>query len=204
MSSNNNNNNDNTEINYVKSMSQLHTAIINGFNNSLNANLENNKKIFISAYPNIEKSLKVPAIIIELAEIENANDFGDDTTTINAIFEARVVLSPTQNNAHLMLRELVLKVIKTLRFQTWGLVGVDCCQFINATNDVFYPDGSKVELEGYLCWNVRWTQQVKFGEPQQWWEGYYPLDVYLGIDPETGLGNEDKYWKVGETTNDKF
>lgn len=185
------------ENNFVSSISQLHTAIITGLNNSLNANLDDNKKIFIAAYPNIERSLKIPAVIVELAELENAQDDGDNTTTLNTIFEARVILSPTQKNAHLMLRELVLKVIKTLHYQTWNLSGVGYCQFINATSDIFYPDGSKMELDGYICWNVRWSQEVKFGEPEEWWEGYYPLELYLGIDPETGKGNEDKYWKVG-------
>lgn len=184
--------------NYVKNISQLHTAIINGFENSLNANLDENKKIYIAAYPNIERSIKIPAVIIELSELEQAQDNGDDTTTLNAIFEARVILSPTQQNAHLMLRELTLKVIKTLHYQTWGLCGVGYCEFINATSDVFYPDGSKIELDGYLCWNVRWSQEVKFGEPVEWWDGFYPVELYLGIDPETGKGNEDKYWKVGE------
>lgn len=188
--------------NYVKNISQLHNAIINGFENSLNANLDENKKINISAYPNIERSLKIPAVIIELSELEQAQDNGDDTTTLNAIFEARVILSPTQQNAQLMLRELALKVIKTLRYQTWNLSGVGFCEFINATSDIFYPDGSKVELDGYLCWNVRWSQQVKFGEPVEWWDGFYPVELYLGIDPETGKGNEDKYWKVGEITQD--
>lgn len=184
--------------NYVKNISQLHTAIINGFENSLNANLDENKKIYIAAYPNIERSIKIPAVIIELSELEQAQDNGDDTTTLNAIFEARVILSPTQQNAHLMLRELTLKVIKTLHYQTWDLSGVGYCEFINATSDVFYPDGSKIELDGYLCWNVRWSQEVKFGEPVEWWDGFYPVELYLGIDPETGKGNEDKYWKVGE------
>lgn len=189
--------------NYVKSISQLHTAIINGFENSLNANLDENKKIYIAAYPNIERSIKIPAVIIELSELEQAQDNGDDTTTLNAIFEARVILSPTQQNAHLMLRELTLKVIKTLHYQTWDLSGVGYCEFINATSDVFYPDGSKIELDGYLCWNVRWSQEVKFGEPVEWWDGFYPVELYLGIDPETGKGNEDKYWKVGEI-NEQF
>lgn len=189
--------------NYVKNISQLHTAIINGFENSLNANLDENKKIYIAAYPNIERSIKIPAVIIELSELEQAQDNGDDTTTLNAIFEARVILSPTQQNAHLMLRELTLKVIKTLHYQTWGLSGVGYCEFINATSDVFYPDGSKIELDGYLCWNVRWSQEVKFGEPVEWWDGFYPVELYLGIDPETGKGNEDKYWKVGEI-NEQF
>ena len=189
--------------NYVKNISQLHTAIINGFENSLNANLDENKKIYIAAYPNIERSIKIPAVIIELSELEQAQDNGDDTTTLNAIFEARVILSPTQQNAHLMLRELTLKVIKTLHYQTWDLSGVGYCEFINATSDVFYPDGSKIELEGYLCWNVRWSQEVKFGEPVEWWDGFYPVELYLGIDPETGKGNEDKYWKVGEI-NEQF
>lgn len=189
--------------NYVKNISQLHTAIINGFENSLNANLDENKKIYIAAYPNIERSIKIPAVIIELSELEQAQDNGDDTTTLNAIFEARVILSPTQQNAHLMLRELTLKVIKTLHYQTWDLNGVGYCEFINATSDVFYPDGSKIELDGYLCWNVRWSQEVKFGEPVEWWDGFYPVELYLGIDPETGKGNEDKYWKVGEI-NEQF
>lgn len=189
--------------NYVKNISQLHTAIINGFENSLNANLDENKKINIAAYPNIERSIKIPAVIIELSELEQAQDNGDDTTTLNAIFEARVILSPTQQNAHLMLRELTLKVIKTLHYQTWDLSGVGYCEFINATSDVFYPDGSKIELDGYLCWNVRWSQEVKFGEPVEWWDGFYPVELYLGIDPETGKGNEDKYWKVGEI-NEQF
>lgn len=189
--------------NYVKNISQLHTAIINGFENSLNANLDENKKIYIAAYPNIERSIKIPAVIIELSELEQAQDNGDDTTTLNAIFEARVILSPTQQNAHLMLRELTLKVIKTLHYQTWDLSGVGYCEFINATSDVFYPDGSKIELDGYLCWNVRWSQEVKFGEPVEWWDGFYPVELYLGIDPETGKGNEDKYWKVGEI-NEQF
>ena len=189
--------------NYVKNISQLHTAIINGFENSLNANLDENKKIYIAAYPNIERSIKIPAVIIELSELEQAQDNGDDTTTLNAIFEARVILSPTQQNAHLMLRELTLKVIKTLHYQTWDLSGVGYCEFINATSDVFYPDGSKIELDGYLCWNVRWSQEVKFGEPVEWWDGFYPVELYLGIDPKTGKGNEDKYWKVGEI-NEQF
>ena len=189
--------------NYVKNISQLHTAIINGFENSLNANLDENKKIYIAAYTNIERSIKIPAVIIELSELEQAQDNGDDTTTLNAIFEARVILSPTQQNAHLMLRELTLKVIKTLHYQTWDLSGVGYCEFINATSDVFYPDGSKIELDGYLCWNVRWSQEVKFGEPVEWWDGFYPVELYLGIDPETGKGNEDKYWKVGEI-NEQF
>ena len=65
--------------NYVKNISQLHTAIINGFENSLNANLDENKKIYIAAYPNIERSIKIPAVIIELSALLHAQDNGNYT-----------------------------------------------------------------------------------------------------------------------------
>ncbi|PHH39774.1 hypothetical protein [Pseudomonas putida] len=142
----------------------------------------------VASWPIIESSIPLPAVLVELAEMEPGIDPGTGETSLSCKFEARVITDPIQPDHHQQAVFIVGQLAVLLRMQSWG-VEVEPAEFVQAM-----PDWTKPELDGYTVWVVEWTQQIYLGEAQWPWPDQPPGTLLFGVEPDTGLANKEKYF----------
>ncbi|MCU0121310.1 hypothetical protein N8H74_23845 [Pseudomonas sp. B2M1-30] len=142
----------------------------------------------VATWPDLEGSIALPAVLVELAEMEPGLDPGTGETGLNCKFEARVITDPIAADHHRQAVFIAGQLAVLLRTQCWG-VKVEPAEFVQAM-----PDWTKPELDGYTVWVVEWTQQIYLGEAQWPWPDQPPGTLLLGVEPDAGLANKDKYF----------
>lgn len=141
----------------------------------------------IATWPDIEGhvAVRLPALFLELAEIEPGVDDGTGQTALVCKFEARVVVGAEQPRHHHQAAQLAAQLAVVLRSQYWDIDGVDAAEFVQAVQD-----WTKPELDGYTVWLVEWTQAIKLGVEEWPWadQPIAHLDIDLGSGTvEVGL-----------------
>lgn len=169
----------------LDNLAQLHTAIVAGLRTKLIG------VPTVDAYPVIEKRICLPAVLLELAEMEPGNDPGTGETALIGRFQARAIVDPCQANADLMVRELAARIAVAITHETWRLE-ISVAQLVQIGDDAFKP-----ELDGYMVWVVEWTHEFHLGESAWPYPDESGLTVMLGMYPETGADKEVGYWPVG-------
>lgn len=149
------------------SLDQLYQAV----EQHLTAHLPGVKTV--SAWPDIQDRIALPAVFLELAEIEPGGDIGTGETTLVCKFEARIIVDPIRPFHQQQAVQLATQLAVILRAQTWGLE-VDPAEFVQALQDWTQP-----ALDGYTVWLVEWTQRVYVG-PEEWpWSDDQPGELRL-------------------------
>ena len=132
----------------------------------------------VSAWPQIEDRIALPAVFLELAEIEPGVDIGTGETTLVCKFEARIIVDPIRPLHQQQAVQLATQLAVILRAQTWGLE-VEPAEFVQALQDWTQP-----ALDGYTVWLVEWTQQVYVG-PEEWpWPDQPPGKLLFGFNED--------------------
>lgn len=132
----------------------------------------------VRAWPNIRDSIALPAVFLELAEIEPGTDIGTGETTLVCKFEARIIVDPIPPQHQQQAVQLVTQLAVLLRAQTWGLE-VEPAEFVQALQDWTQP-----ALDGYTVWLVEWTQQIYVG-PEEWpWPDQPPGSLLFGFNSD--------------------
>ena len=134
----------------------------------------------VAVWPNIEDRVALPAVFVELAEMEAGVDSATGETALACKFEARVITDPIQPDHHQQAVFLAGQLAVLLRMQSWG-VAVEPSEFVQAMQD-----WTKPELDGYTVWVVEWTQQIYLGEAQWPWPDQPPGTLVLNIEPGDG------------------
>lgn len=130
----------------------------------------------VTVWPNISDRVALPAVFLELAEIEPGPDIGTGETTLVCKFEARIIVDPIKPQHQRHAVQLATQLAVLLRAQTWGLP-VDPAEFVQAQQDWTQP-----ALDGYTVWLVEWTQQVYLG-PEDWpWPDEPPGSLLFGFN----------------------
>ena len=130
----------------------------------------------VRAWPNIQDRIALPAVFLELAEIEPGADIGTGETTLVCKFEARIIVDPIPLLHQQQAVQLVAQLAVLLRAQTWGLE-VEPAEFVQALQDWNQP-----ALDGYTVWLVEWTQQIYVG-PEEWpWPDQLPGSLLFGVN----------------------
>lgn len=143
-------------------------------------------------WPQVGDALSLPAVLLEIAEFEPGEDLGTGQSTFDCRCEARIVLAPEQSHAYRQAAYLSTQLAILLRAQTWGLDAVEPAHFQTTEQDYSRP-----ELDNYLAWRVEWSQVLTLGEEEWPWTVDGPMRTLLiGIDPDTGPGNEPHYVPV--------
>lgn len=169
----------------IENLAQLHTAIVAGLQSKLTG------MATVEAYPAIQRRINIPAVLVELSEIDAGSDPGTNETALIGHFQARAVIDPNPVDAYMQVRELAARIAVAITHETWGLeIGIS--KLLQVGEDAFKP-----ELDGYLCWMVEWTHEFHLGETAWPYPDETGLTVMLGLYPDTGAGNEDKYWEAG-------
>lgn len=144
----------------------------------------------LACYPDLQRSLALPAIIIELSEFEPATEEGTGRLLLDARFEARVVVDPAQAGAHLTVRSIAAAVAHELSEMIRIAPGIGHNRVVRAGDDAFRP-----ELDGYLCWAVEWACEIPVGALEA--DPFpTPSTVSLSHVPDVGEGNAGRYIEV--------
>lgn len=132
----------------------LHAAIIN----RLTADLPGLGTC--AAYPKIERRVTLPAVLVELDELE-PEDFGDEAFGVLARFTAFCIYDPNAANAELEVRNLAATVaVRVSQEEDFGFDEVrKDAEVLRVGEDSFRP-----ELDAYLVWAVEFELGVVIGE----------------------------------------
>lgn len=134
----------------------------------------------VAMWPDIRDRIPLPAVLIELAEIEPGHDPGTGETSLSCKFEARVITDPIHRDHHQQAVFLAGQLAVLLRMQSWG-VKVEPAEFVQSM-----PDWTKPELDGYTVWVVEWTQQIYLGDAEWPWPDQPPGTLVLNLEPGDG------------------
>ena len=134
----------------------------------------------VTAWPNIKDRIALPAVFIELAEMEPGVDIGTGQTTLVCKFEARIIVDPIRPQHCQQAAYLAAQLAVLLRLQTWGLE-VEPAEFGRAMQD-----WTKPELDGYVVWLVEWTHQLYLGVEEWPWPNEPPGSLVFDIESGDG------------------
>ena len=144
----------------------------------------------IACYPDLERSMVLPAIIVELSEFDPAEGEGTGRLLLDARFEARVVVDPTQPGAHVAVRSIAAALAHQVAEMIRIAPGLGHNRVIRAGDDAFRP-----ELDGYLCWVVEWACEIPIGELEP--DPFpTPTHVHLGQATSNGADRDGRYNRV--------
>lgn len=137
--------------------------------------------------PPTGRSLRLPALVVELTEIDPVGNQGDTRTLIEARFELRVIVDPAGPRPHLAVRELAARALHVAYNLRRIAPGHGHIRMLRAGEDGFRP-----ELDGYQVWVVEFAAEIALGELEP--EGPPPpTEVWIGYDPDIGTGHEADY-----------
>ena len=139
----------------------------------------------VSFWPNIDHHIPLPAVFLDIAEIEPGTDLGTGQTTLTITFEARVIVDVICADHYRQAVQLATQLAVLLRAQYWGLP-VQAAEFKRSTQDWTRP-----ELDGYTVWLVEWTQVIYLGEQAWPWPDEPPGTLRISINGEDTIAPED-------------
>jgi len=169
----------------IENLKQLDDAIIAGLQSKLTGIST------VEAYPVIQRRINIPAVLVELSEIDAGADPGTNETALIGHFQARAIVDPVLPDSYMQVRELAACIAVAITHETWGLeIGVSKLLQIG-------EDALKPELDGYLVWMIEWTHEFHLGEPTWPYPDETGLTLMLGLYPDTGTGKENLYWESG-------
>ena len=136
----------------------------------------------VSFWPDLsaDTSIPTPVVLLEMAEMEPAQDLGTGETALTCKFEARIVVDSISTDPQRQAVQLASQLAVLLRGQSWGLE-VDCAQFMRSTQD-----WTKPELDGYTVWLVEWTHQLYLGTEAWPWPDEPPGTLWVDVVPGDG------------------
>ena len=132
----------------------------------------------VSFWPDIKQHIPLPAVFLDIAEIEPGADIGTGESTLSVTFEARVIVDVIRAGHYQQAIHLATQLAVLLRTQTWGLA-VEPAEFKRSTQDWTRP-----ELDGYTVWLVEWTQTIYLGEAEWPWPDEHPGSLVFSVGGE--------------------
>ena len=142
-------------------------------------------------YPRRMDSIQVPAVLLDLVELEPGEDPGTEELALIAHWEARLVVACNHENDKAVIRNLVLSLLQWLHRSDWLPAKTGIARIKQATPDGFSPDTPNYEI-----WLVEWTQEIHIGVSIWDGGGVTPSQVMMGLSPEIGLVHETDYREV--------
>ena len=139
----------------------------------------------VSFWPDIQQHIPLPAVFLDIAEIEPGTDIGTGQTTLTFTFEARVIVDVIRVDHYPQAVHLATQMAVLLRAQSWGLP-VEPAEFQRSSQDWTRP-----ELDGYTVWLVEWTQTVYLGEQEWPWPDEPPGTLLISVNDEDHVAPED-------------
>jgi len=139
--------------------------------------------------PQTRRSLRVPAVYLEIDSIEPMQENGDARLLADVRWQARCLVDPTLPRADLLVRALAARVAVTLHEIRRPIPGHGHIRLLNAADDAFRP-----EVEGYIVWVVEFGLELALGQLEP--PGIAPTQIYLGDAPAIGAAHVEDYEKI--------
>ena len=142
----------------------------------------------VEDYREDRQALPIPAVLIELTELEPSPDEDPGTEQLAALarFDAHIVLGFRTPQIKREIRKLAAALAFHIHGSRWGQrVGP-------AEVTAIAPDDFTPELDQFEVWRVEWQQLVHIGESVWRNDGATPVPVF-SWSPDIGPGNEVKY-----------
>lgn len=145
--------------------------------------------------PQAQRAVRVPAVYLELTEIDPLGNPGDGRVSADARFEAYCLVDPTAARAELAVRELAARVILALQAVPRPLPGHGHLRLVRA-GDASLRTGlaNRGDLDGYTMWMVEFGVELQLGDLEP--AGVTPTEIWLGIAPAIGPANLDQYEQI--------
>lgn len=143
----------------------------------------------VDAYREDRKQLTLPAVLINLTDLEPEPDEDPGTEQLAAMarFDAQIVIGFRTANAKREVRKLAAALAHHIYGNRWGQP-VEAARVTAIVQDDFSP-----ELDRFEVWRVEWQQIIHIGTSVWNNDGVIPTEVLIGFEPDTGPGNESQY-----------
>lgn len=128
----------------------------------------------VTADPPAGRSLRLPALVVELSDLDPVGNLGDTRTLVDARIELRAIVDPAGPRPHMAVRDLAAQALHAAYNLRRIAPGHGHVRVLRAGADGFRP-----ELDGYEVWMVELAAELALGEiepaalPQ-------PTDVIVG------------------------
>ena len=150
--------------------------------------------ITVDDYNAPRKKLEVPALLIELEDLERFEEQpGTAQLSMLCNFQARVILPFTSENVRREIRKLATSVAVYIEGQRW-IEGCGVASVTSISQDAFTPHQDQFEV-----WSIEWSQEIWLGEPIWKNDGNIPAEVLASWSPEIGPDNEPEYTPIEDT-----
>lgn len=136
-----------------------------------------------------QRAIRVPAVYIEISELEPVSNPGDGRISVDARFEARCIVDPNGSRSHLAVRELASRVVRALQEIRRPVAGHGHIRIERAGDEMFRP-----KMDGYEVWVVEYGVEVYLGELEP--AGVTPTEVYFGMTPAIGPNHVPDYERI--------
>lgn len=134
---------------------------------------------YVGLAPKKKTSLTLPALVVELVELEPDTDPGTGELALRGHWEARLVTLESESETQAW--ELVSAILYRLFTASWTLENVGLVHIKNVARDHFSP-----EFQGHRIWLIEWVQPLRLGENSWSTEGIVPQEVLVNA-----LGDDD-------------
>lgn len=143
----------------------------------------------VDDYRSERDRLVLPACLVELVDLDADPEIdpGTEQLAVLARFEARVILGFKTANVKREIRKAACALAAFVHNQRFGLP-IGPAEVLTISPDNFSP-----ELDQFEIFRVEWQQALHLGSSVWKNDGTIPTHVYLGISPDIGPPNVDKY-----------
>lgn len=145
--------------------------------------------VTVADYREDRQRLPLPAILVELDDIEAApdEDPGTEQLAARTRWIARIIIGFRTANAEREVRKLAAALGAFIHMQRWGQP-VEAAQVLTISPDTFDPS-----LDQYVVWAVEWQQVVHLGASVWKPDGELPETVLYSHVPRIGIPYEPEY-----------
>lgn len=146
----------------------------------------------VDAYSEDRKQLTLPAVLINLTDLEPEPDEDPGTEQLAAMarFDAQVVIGFRTANAKREVRKLAAALAHHIYGNRWGQP-VEAARVTAIVQDDFSP-----ELDRFEVWRIEWQQIIHIGTSIWDNDGVIPTQVLVSFAPDIGPDNEPAYTDI--------
>lgn len=141
----------------------------------------------VEAFRGNRRDLPVPACLIDLIELEPADNPGTEQLAAIAHIEASVIVGFRALDAKRQVAKLAAAIAHHAQGQRWGL------PIEPATITAIAPSDFDPELDRFEVWSVEWSQTIHIGESIWNNDGTRPAEVLGSTAPAIGQPHEQDY-----------
>lgn len=138
-------------------------------------------------------SFRAPALFVGLAGSRDAEDPQTGELLLPMEVVVFVVAHQARRNERANVAADLAEAVAALAYRNrWGYEHCDRAGLPSLDNRFL----TAFDRQGLALWTVRWHQSVAVGECAFDAEGVAPTEIYLGVSPLVGPGNEEHYTLV--------